>query len=122
RSPPMTTAPDFPVPADLQGFWEWDKMHLPRPMTPFTEEIFTAAVSSGFTRAMDEVAYPMGIVYRPFNHYGYMGMVPQDLKGETMEQRAGRFKQNVFPFSMSVGVRWEKEWLPSILPGLEKAK
>jgi len=80
---------DFPVPPDLEGFWTWDNMHCPRPLTPMTEDIFCAGCSDGFTKGMDEFAYPMGFAYRVFNYYGYAGMVPQDLKGETMAQRVG---------------------------------
>ena len=92
----MTSSPvpaDFPVPPDLQGFWEWDRMHFPRPQTPATEEILFPALSRGFSMGMDEFAHPMALVCRVFNYYGYIGMVPQELKGESMEQRVARFRE-----------------------------
>ena len=113
---------DFPLPPDLQGFWEWDRMHFPRPQTPVTEEILFPAVSQGFSMGMDEFAHPMALVCRVINYYGYIGMVPHDLKGETMEQRVARFKETAMRMVPQVGPLWEKEWLPSVLPLIEKAR
>ena len=45
------TPQDFPLPADLEGFWTWDKMHCPRPLTPLTEEFVVQAASAGFSKA-----------------------------------------------------------------------
>ena len=29
---------DFPVPSDVTGFWQWDKLHAPRPLPPLDQE------------------------------------------------------------------------------------
>ena len=69
----MTSArssPGFPIPEGMEGFWQWDKMHCPRPQTPITEEIFLAAVSKGFSTGMDEFASPVGLRYKVVNYFG----------------------------------------------------
>ena len=65
-------ATDFPVPTDLDGFWTWDKMHGPRPMTPMSQEITFVLAIDGFTRAMHEFSAPVGFHARVINYYGYM--------------------------------------------------
>jgi Major Facilitator Superfamily len=83
---------EFPIPADLQGFWTWDKMHMPRPITPLTEEIFLAGVQDGFSKAMDEFACPVKFLQRAVNYYGYGAIAPLDLGEETIESRIGRYQ------------------------------
>ncbi len=112
----------FPIPADLQGFWQWDKMHTPRPQTPLTDDIFLKGLSEGFTKAMDEFACPVGLQYATFNYYGYVNMCPQPLGSETFDQRIARYQETLGRMVPQIGDLWEKEWLPSILPGLEKAR
>ena len=121
----MTTpqgSPDFPIPADIEGFWQWDKMHCPRPQTPLTEDFFLAAVAEGFTRGMDEFASPVGFHMRVINRYGYASIVPVELEGETIEERVGRYQQTLHEVLPRMGELWEQEWLPSILPGIERGR
>ena len=72
-------SPEFKFPEGLEGFWQWDKMHFPRPLSPQTQELFVKAYSKGFTAAMDEFAYPVGFSYVPINYYGYFTTPPHDL-------------------------------------------
>ena len=122
----MTTAsqPDaqFPLPPDLEGFWTWDKMHSPRPQTPLTDEIATNHGYEGFNGAHDEFGLPIHFVPRTINYYSYSTIVPAPLGDETMEQRLARYEKTLAEIVPRVGDLWEREWLPSILPGLEKAK
>ncbi len=113
---------EFPIPADLQGFWQWDKMHMPRPITPLTEEIFLHGVQDGFSKAMDEFACPVKFLQRAINYYGYGAIAPLDLGEESIESRIGRYQATMGRVLPNIGELWEKEWLPSILPGLDKAK
>ena len=121
----MTTSPssnDFPIPADLEGFWQWDKMHCPRPQTPLTEDIFLKGVSEGFSTAMDAFACPVGMQLRAINYYGFASMIPFDLGGETMEDRVARYQETTGQILPRLGELWEREWLPSILPALDRAR
>ena len=112
---------DFPIPSDLEGFWQWDKMHCPRPQTALTQDIFNSAISEGFSRGMDEFACPVGLVYKSINTYAYFTLVPQDLGDETIEQRVERYKATLETILPNMGTLWADEWLPSIIPGLESS-
>lgn len=113
---------EFPLPPDLEGFWTWDKMHCPRPQTPLTEEIFLNGVNDGFNGAHDEFGLPLHFVPRVINYYAYNSFVPADLGAETMEERVARYEKTLAEIVPRVGELWTNEWLPSILPGLDKAK
>ena len=113
---------DFPIPADLQGFFQWDKLHCPKPQTTLTQDLFNSSVSEGFSSAMDEYGCPVGMRYLNINTYAYVTMVPFDLGDETIEQRVGRYKENLQAILPAVGEQWEKEWLPSILPALDASR
>lgn len=121
----MTSVPSttqFPVPTGLAGFWQWDKMHCPRPQMPLTAELFVAGVEAGFCQAMDEFACPVGLRQRVINYYCYGSIAPFDLGEESIEQRIGRYQGTLAEVLPAIGRLWEQEWLPSILPGLEKAR
>lgn len=107
---------------EIEGFWEWDRLHLPKPVTPLSQDALVTGISRGFSGAMDEFGYPMGLVYRVINGYGYMGMAPQDLKNETIEQRIERFKTTITREIPRIGQRWQNEWLPSMQPGLDRLR
>jgi len=119
-APPTTT--DFPIPSDLEGFWSWDKMHFPRPQTPLTEEIILHSIDAGFNQAHDEFGLPMHFATRVINYYGYVATLPADPGAEGMDARLARYQDSLTNLVPRVGELWENEWLPSILPGLEKAK
>lgn len=116
------TSVEFPVPADLTGYWQWDKLHLPRPLTPLNDEILVRTISEGFCTAMEEFACPFGFQARVVNSYGFSGLIPVDANGAmTAEQRA-RYQETLDQILPRIGELWEQEWLPSILPGLDKAR
>ncbi len=113
---------DFPIPADLPHFWQWDKLHFPRPLTPLTEEIFMPAAGEGFCTAMEEYACPFAFQTLVINHFGYSALTPVDAGSETPEERLARHQEILSQLLPRMGELWEQEWLPSILPGLEKAR
>ncbi len=117
----MTAPTDFPIPSDMEGFWQWDKMHCPRPQTTLTQDMWNTAIGAGFTAGMDEFACPAGMVYRNINTYAYMALVPQELGDETIEQRVDRYKATLGDVMPKMGTLWADEWLPSILPALESS-
>ena len=113
---------DFPIPDDLQGFFQWDKLHFPKPQTVLTQDIISTSVSTGFSAAMDSFACPVGLQYRTINTYAYVTMVPFDLGDETIEQRVGRYKENTREIMSNMRELWENEWLPSIIPALDESR
>jgi phosphohistidine swiveling domain-containing protein len=117
----MTTATaiEFAIPSDVTGFWQWDKMHCPRPQTPLTQEFVLPGWTRGFTRAMDEWSSPFGVEHKMINYYFYLHAMPL---GDGSAERKAKYKETIDTIVPRVGRLWQEEWLPSILPGLEKAR
>jgi pyruvate,water dikinase len=112
----------FPVPADLTGFWVFDQVHAPRPVTPLSEEILLGALTEGFCTAMREVGYPSGIVMRVVNRYGYLALLPHVGPDGTPLDLPAWDEQSSAASIDGLGERWEREWLPALLPGLERVR
>jgi hypothetical protein len=114
---------EFPVPEHLEGSWAWDKIHAPRPLTPMSHDLVTSALAEGFTRAMKEYYCSVGMQFTSVNYYAYARFSPMEIEGLSAEERRERYRTttlaNVVP---NVGSLWRDEWLPSMLPGLTKAK
>src|SRR4051794_5090853 len=115
-------AAQFPVPADLTDFWMFDQVHAPRPLTPLSEEILLAALTEGFCTALQEVGYPLGIVMRVVNRYGYITLLPHTGPDGAILQLPAWDQESSAASLHNLGERWECEWLPSILPGLERVR
>jgi phosphohistidine swiveling domain-containing protein len=121
----MTTTPvpaSFPIPPDIEGFWVWAKGRLPRPAMPLTQEVLYRAMTEGFSGAMDEWACPFGAQCRAINYYGFVTLVPFPLRSGTMEDRMARYKQTLDQVLPRMGELWAQEWLPAMLPGLDRAR
>jgi pyruvate,water dikinase len=121
----MSTSPvpsSFPLPPDVEGFWAWEKGHFPRPATPLTQELLYTAITDGFSGAMQAWACPFGAVCRAINSYGFFTIRPFDLGSETREERNARYRKILGEALPRMGELWEREWLPSILPGLDKGR
>ena len=113
---------DFPLPPDVEGFWSWEKGHFPRPATPLTQELLYRALTDGFSRAMEDWACPFGVECRAINYYAFLALRPFDLGAETVEDRSARYQQILGEVLPRMGDLWMQEWLPAILPGLEKGR
>jgi pyruvate,water dikinase len=109
----MTTT-DFPIPADLEGFWQWDQLHCPRPLTVLEHELLLASTGWGFSKAIEEFGSGLKAVTKSINGYNYLSGVPIDIGGEDPKARAERYQRRVQEFMPQLGERWEKEWLPRI--------
>jgi len=121
-----TKAPEntvrFPVPADLDGFWMFDQVHCPRPLSPLTREILLAALTEGFCSALLEVGYPLGIVMRVVNTYGYIALPPH-LGPDGAALNLPAWDEAASTASMAdLGERWEHELLPSVMPGIMRLR
>lgn len=112
----------FPISADVEGFWAWEKGHFPRPATPLTQDLLYRAIADGFSAAMREWTCPFGIALRAINYYGFMTLTPFDLGSEAKEERSARYQQILGEVLPRMGDLWEQAWLPSMLPGLDKGR
>jgi hypothetical protein len=117
-----TVASAFPVPADLDGFWMFDQAHAPRPLTPLSQEILLSALTEGFCAALKEVGYPLGIRFRAVNHYAYCTLTPHDETARRPATPPSEHDNAIAGLIARLGERWESEWLPSILPALERLR
>jgi phosphohistidine swiveling domain-containing protein len=113
----------FPAPGEIEGFWAWDKIHAPRPLTPLAGSTIPIALADGFTIGQADFGCPLGLEFRMFNHYAFAAFYPiLDETKETLAGRAARYQENLESLVPQVGRLWEEEWLPSILPALERAR
>jgi phosphohistidine swiveling domain-containing protein len=110
-----TTTTDFPIPADLEGFWQWDQLHCPRPLTVLEHELLLASTGYGFSKAIAELGSGLKAVTKSINGYNYLSGQPLDLGDEDPEVRAEQYRRNVAALLPVLGARWEHEWLPNIV-------
>src|SRR6516162_2566307 len=100
------TTNDFPIPEDLEGFWQWDQLHCPRPLTVLEHELLHSSTGWGFSKAIAELGSSIRAVTRPINGYGYLSGQPLDLQGEDPRERSERYKRNVAALLPVLGERW----------------
>jgi phosphohistidine swiveling domain-containing protein len=112
----------FPVPADLNGFWMFDQVHGPRPLTPLSQEVILSALTEGFCAALREVGYPTGLCYRAVNNYAYCAFMPHAASDDVSGTSPSGERDAIASLMSSLGELWEREWLPSILPGLDRLR
>ena len=116
------TPTDFPIPPDVEGFWAWEKGHFPRPLTPLTHDTVLRGIEEGFSKAMEDWACLFGVGCRAINYYGFLTLQPFDLGNETTEDRIARYQKTLSEVLPRMGELWEQEYLPAMLPGLEKGR
>jgi pyruvate,water dikinase len=116
------TNTDFPIPADLEGFWQWDQLHCPRPLTHLEHELLLASTGYGFSKAIAEMGSGIKAVTKSINGYNYLSGVPIDIGGEDPQARAERYKKSVDELLPVLGERWEKEWLPGIIEDVTRRR
>ena len=68
----------FPEPDEIDGAWDWDKIHAPRPLTPLAGDAVVMAMGEGFTRAQHEFGSPLALKCRMVNYYFYATFTPDD--------------------------------------------
>src|SRR6266540_4114502 len=122
---PSVTEPgafEFPIPTDLNGFWLFDRVHAPRPLTPLSQDVLLPAFGDGMTAALQEIAYPHGVAMRAVNNFGYVGFVPSSKRAEALEQQLSQHRRALARIVPQLADLWERVWLPSILPGLERLR
>jgi phosphohistidine swiveling domain-containing protein len=116
-------ATDFPLSPDLEGFFIWDRLHCPRPLAPLEHQLLVVSTGIGFSQAIGEMGSSIIAECHLINYYNYLTGVPRPLdNGETEEQRNARYVKNVAELKPKLGEKWENEWLPSMMPQLEKAR
>ncbi len=119
----MTAQAEFPIPSDLdEGFYLWDQLHCPRPLTPLEHELLLGATSYGFSKAIGDMGSSIVAKAYLINYYNYLHGLDRDIGNESKEERHARYAKNVEELMPKIGDLWEKEWLPEMKPKLERAR
>ena len=103
----------FPEPDEIEGFWAFDKMHSPRPLTPLSQDLVMTTLSQGFTRAQVEYDCPVVASSQAINHYFFMSFHPHPEQA-VIEDRMTRYLDTLQSKVPVVGKRWTNEWLPLV--------
>ena len=111
----------FPGPDQIEGFWNWDKMHAPRPITPLSGEVIVPTLTEGFTRAQAEYDSPVVVDNRMINYYFYMTFKPH-ADASVIADRLSRYRETLGDKVPFVGPRWENEWKPPLIELVELNK
>jgi len=113
----------FPTRDEIEGYWDWDKIHAPRPLTPLAGDAVVMAMGEGFTIAQHDFGTPLSLKCRMINNYFYSSFAP-DYTGitETPEELQSRYDRMLSTDAMRIGERWVNEWEPSLIPILERAR
>jgi pyruvate,water dikinase len=122
RLPPYAGS-EYPSADKVEGFWAWDKIHAPRPITPLSADMIAATLAEGFTQGQAEFASFLGMAFWHVNYYVYFGFYPlDDLGGESIAERGARYNEALEKVVPKVGELWENDWLPGLWPDVLRAK
>ena len=117
-----TTWPQpFPTPDEVDGFWSFDKMHAPRPITPLSQRVILPTLSTGFTKAQAEYDSPIVVLDRVVNYYYFASFRPHADEA-VIADRMTRYKETLAAKYPTVGPRWENEWKPPLIELVEQNK
>ena len=111
----------FPGPDEIEGFWSFDKMHAPRPISTLSGEVIVPALSAGFTEAQAEYDSPIVTDHKLVNYYYYASFAPHGDEA-VVADRLSRYLETLKEKAPSVGPRWENEWKPPLIELVEKNK
>ncbi len=109
---------EFVLPDSLDGFWMFDLIHAPRPLSPLSQDLVMRAMEEGFCAALHDIGCPFGFRYRAINHYAYCAFSPFASRPTDPD----RYRAAVDALLPRIADLWRSEWLPAILPGLERLR
>jgi rifampicin phosphotransferase len=111
----------FPSADEIHGFWSFDKMHAPRPVTPLSSELIIPGLSWGFTTAQVEYDSPLVVDHKIVNYYYYARFYAHEDEA-VVADRLSRYDTTLWAKVPTVGPRWETEWKPELIALVEKNK
>ncbi len=111
----------FPSADEVNGFWAFDKMHAPRPVTPLSSELIIPGLSTGFTDAQAEYDSPLVVDHKIVNFYYYAQFAPHG-DAAVVADRLSRYDTTLWAKVPAVGPRWETEWKPALIEHVERNK
>jgi pyruvate,water dikinase len=112
----------FPGPDEIDGTWDWDKIHAPRPLTPLAGDTVVMAMGEGFTKAQNDFGSPLALKCRMVNYYFYATFAPKEVAAPRGEADVARYVEELEHLAARTGERWVNEWEPALQPILHKAR
>jgi phosphohistidine swiveling domain-containing protein len=112
----------FPTPDQIEGAWDWDKIHAPRPLTPLAFDSIVMSMSQGFTKAQHDFGSPLALQCRQINYYFYATFAPEAGYTHNAAADVERYVAELDRLSAGIGERWVNEWEPSLPPILQKSR
>jgi rifampicin phosphotransferase len=116
-----TTQLAFPSPQEIAGYWDWDKIHAPRPLTPLAGDAVVMGMSEGFTIAQHAFGSPLALRCRMVNNYLYAAFTP-DPSFTPPTTDPDEYSRALEEVAFRTGERWTNEWEPSLIPILHKLR
>jgi rifampicin phosphotransferase len=119
----MTTAAHmvFPQPHEIDGYWDWDKIHAPKPLTPLAGDAVVMSMGDGFTIAQHDFGSMLALRCRIVNNYLYTAFTP-DPDFEPPTRDLNEYSQQLDALAFGIGERWTNEWEPGLIPMLQQAR
>ena len=119
----MTTVQQvaFPQPHEIQGYWDWDKIHAPKPLTPLAGDAIVMSMGEGFTIAQHAFGSVLALRCRMVNNYLYAAFSP-DADYTPPAHDLAEYTRQLEGFAFKIGERWTNEWEPALIPILQKAR
>jgi pyruvate,water dikinase len=111
----VTTATSlhFPQPDEIEGYWDWDRIHAPRPLTPLAGDAVIPSGCTGFTAAQHSCGSPLAVRGRIINNYFYACFVP-DASFIPPTHDLDEYSKELERLAFGVGERWVNEWEPAL--------
>src|SRR5436305_6848531 len=75
----------FPIPPEADAFWQFDRVHAPRPLTPLSQDLLLPAFGEGMNAGLDEIGYPHKFAMRSVNNFAYLGIISSPAHGEALD-------------------------------------
>jgi pyruvate,water dikinase len=111
----------FPSPEEIEGYWDWDKIHAPRPLTPLAGDAVVMGMSEGFTIAQHGFGSPLALRCRMVNNYLYAAFTP-DAAFTPPTTDPTEYERALEQIAFLTGERWTNEWEPALEVILQKAR
>jgi len=110
-------APDaFPIawlePSDPELTWEWDDMHMPRPLTALGED-YVAVLTQGFAYRYERLCIPAEVLCRVWNGFAYFAFrvnVPKAERDAVMDRYTEARRERI-PLTAAY---WRDEAMPEL--------
>jgi pyruvate,water dikinase len=105
---------------DMEGYWDWDKIHAPRPLTPLGGDAIAMAMAEGFTIAQHDFGSPLALRCRMVNNYLYASFAPDGTYAGRSQADVQEYVTELDKLAAGVGDRWVNEWEPRVVSMLQK--